>query len=256
MRIEQESTGAPATSIGLPLLILATILISYFLFLLAMFSWFMTRGCQPIFESWFVSGSRNWPLAASFILVFFLLFVWNAAVILSPARKSVANRVILGLNVITLLAIAVLVNSLFDSAQVSRLEALGANKWIATSMNLPWPDKACQAATPYLGRWMVIDIQADPDADPFPTRWIELRDDLSFRAADSLFGPVVEGRWAPQITKYRWGDRGGWIGGPAFYAHWDFHLDGDRLELRTPDWAHYLPQSRVILERTTNERPN
>ncbi len=233
----------------LPLLVTVSILLCWLLFRIGIFLWAITTRCMPIHEFWFSSYSNAWPLVGAFALVFLLLFVWNASLFLGPELKSKADRIILSLNAAALTLVGYAMFNMSQTAELSYFhESDFYGSWNATE---PWfGPHACDAAKPFLGHWEVVQAEMAKDADPFPTSWIEFRRDLTFRASDGRWDPIIEGDWYPPGRS-----NDGWIYGPDFDALWEFKVEDDRLYLQTPDWKD-LPMSMIELKRAKSKPSN
>ena len=217
MRIRSSRRQRLAPSHSTPLFVTLAILICWHVTRLGLFCWAIAARCVPNHVFWFSSYHGSWPLAASAALMFYLIFVWNAVCWMST--RGWLDRTILLMNAASLVGIGIALHSLFANARIEYYAEQGKySSWNVTRSYFE-RDDPCTAARPFLGRWNVTALDAQPWAEAFPKGWIELRSDLTFVASDSLWSSRrIHGYWRPP------GRFGGWFSTKGFDAVLDFSL--------------------------------
>lgn len=210
-----------------------------------------TSQCMTLNEHWMHPKTGQWPLFASFALVFVLMFFWNFCIALTPEAKSLSDRIILVCNALVLIAIALIMASLAGTAGFEHYKKHGNFEQWFERPGFPFSGPSrCEVARPYAGVWEVKKVERVFNSPEFPFQRIHFNSDLSFRATVSGSVDIIEGRWfsgeEPWYPGYIYASS-------KYYGTWYWRLEGgDLLMYSEKEWR---PVSRVYLEKSNEPMP-
>ena len=232
---------------------LIVVFVVLLLFWIAMV-WGATSRCLPFYEHWHSSVSGNWPLFASFTLVFFLVLVWIAVLWSdsSPAQKSA--RFVLCLSFITVLIAAWVLVQIHRQADFEHKTRQGYYEGLIVKPPV-WffrrSESECATMRRFAGRWRVVDRELGTRGFDLPFELIELEPRGTYLAYRRGAREPLKGRWNPPYTprvgeSERWRDA--WFRFDDGISDWDFLPQDDTLVLETPDYFRDRERSRIVLE--------
>lgn len=216
--------------------------------------------CVETDEFWYTSTGGNWPLVGSFILVIFLLFVWNLVIGLDDWNRSKGTRVMVIVNAIGIAAMLYFFTAVHDSATFAHNSRTGLYDSIKFRPFIISPrrmESECVTMRRFAGRWRVVDRQIGYYGFDIPSEWIELKPWGYVYAQDASWSQPYTDWWRPPYP-WRHSDDDRWRNGALFGAPWDFDPQGDTLILESPsDWFEFEWQrSKVTLKREPlSDRP-
>ncbi len=112
--IRHFDDGHPTVSSIAPLVCFVSILTLLILFRLVSIFDAVSAYCVQTDQFWYTSAEGNWPLAASFFLALFLLFVWNGFVAFDDWNRTIGTNVMIVVNTLAIATTLYTFNSLHD----------------------------------------------------------------------------------------------------------------------------------------------
>lgn len=219
--------------------------------------WGVASRCVEADQFWFEPYKNDWPVGAAFFLIFFLLLVWNSSILLNHVVRKKREFFLTIVNFIALIALLLMSIPAFEASEIryDEREATYGTWRMQNQPRWPWRDDQCILAKNFVGHWRVIERDLGKSGVQFPSLWIDLRQSLTYRAADASWMEPYEGYWKPPSFSTRFVRQypgTGEIGIPGKRTSWLFQLDGDTLTLTTPEWVDWHQPAKVVLQRSVS----
>ena len=211
----------------------------------------VTARCVETDEFWYTSTGGNWPLVGSFILVLFLLFVWNLLIGLDDWSCSKGTRVMVVVNAIGIAAMLYFFTAVHDSATFAHNSRAGLYDSIEFRpfiIRTRRTESECVTMQRFSGRWRVVDRQIGYYGFNIPSEWIELKPWGYVYVQDASRGHPYAQRWHPPYQQ-RNSDDQAWRDGYLLGAPWDFSLQDNTLVLSSPIYFNEWERSTIRLKR-------
>lgn len=232
-----------------PFIVTISLVLLWFFFRITALFWATATRCVSFHEFWFEPANYQWPPFASFLIAFFLLFVWNICLYFHP-NNSKLNYVILSINTIAMSGVFYILFLLFgNSLRTHNSDMHASLNWNMTEPNFEYSD-LCQARKPFLGRWIVQSISPLHNTEPFPYIEVFFNPDFTLKASGRLSGSAVIGKWR---LKSPYSGTGLMIIGQNYVG--DFTLNGDTMTLSRKESVRWN-QSVISFSRSNKETKN
>jgi len=235
-----------------------TILSLGFLLRLSTIAWGVAARCIEADQFWFEPYKSDWPLGGMFFLIFFLLLIWNASILLDQVVRRKRDLFLSAVNFVAIVGLFALASPAFDTAKLRygiRESSFGS--WVIPNAGgFLLVEDQCILATPYVGRWKVVELDLPKYGLEFPALWIELSQTLELEAADSRWAPTYHGDWHPPSFRRNISEDYKGVGELYWdrqWSVWVFELDDDTLTLATPDVIDWQAPAKVVLRKDPAE---